>query len=147
MFRTVSLSVIRSLALCTQQQEFVIQVILTACQQSVSITCMYCCVYSARLLMMDRKTVRNMYSPNPKNNFDILMHLVCFIIRIYHDALSSECQIRSMYLYLFISECIGIQIVVSLFKQSDRVQSRRYTNVTSEITRQSWTLSSVQFRS
>ena len=28
----------------------------------------YCCVYSARLLMMDRKTVRNMQSSIPKMN-------------------------------------------------------------------------------
>jgi len=57
-FWTVSLSIIRSLALYTQQQVYVIQVMLTA----VSITCMtytYCCVYSARLLMMDRETVQN----------------------------------------------------------------------------------------
>jgi len=55
MFRTVSLSIIRSLALYTQQY---IQVMMTA-----SIICMtytYCCVYSARLQMMDRETVRNM---------------------------------------------------------------------------------------
>jgi hypothetical protein len=58
MFRTVSLSVIRSLALYTQQQAYVIQVMLTA----------YRCVYRARLLMMDRDTVRNMYSPIPKIN-------------------------------------------------------------------------------
>jgi len=60
MFRTVSLSIIRSLALYTQQY---IQVMLTACEQAVSITCMtytYCCVYSEKLLMMDRETVRNM---------------------------------------------------------------------------------------
>jgi len=56
MFRTVSLSIM-SLALYTQQY---IQVMLTACYQAVSITCMtytYCCVYSARLLMMDRENV------------------------------------------------------------------------------------------
>jgi hypothetical protein len=53
----------------------------------------YCCVYSARLLMMDRKPVRNIefYS---KNKFEKLVHLVGFIIRIYHDARSSECQIQ-----------------------------------------------------
>jgi len=28
----------------------------------------YCCVYSARLLMMDRETVRNMWSSIPKMN-------------------------------------------------------------------------------
>ena len=71
MFRTVSLSITRGLALYTQQQVQVIQVMLTACQQAVSITCMtytYCCVYSARPLMMDRDIVRNLYSPIPKIN-------------------------------------------------------------------------------
>jgi len=38
-------------------------VMLTACYQAVSITCMtytYCCVYSSSLPMTDRETVRNM---------------------------------------------------------------------------------------
>ena len=67
MFRTGFLSVIRRLVLCTQQQVYVIQVMLTACQQAVSITCLYCCVYNARL-MVDRETVRNMQSSIPKIN-------------------------------------------------------------------------------
>jgi len=33
-----------------------------------------------------------MYSPYSKNKSEILVHLVCFIIRIHHDARSSECQ-------------------------------------------------------
>jgi len=40
-------------------------------KQAVSITCMtytYCCVYSARLLMIDRKPVRNMQSSILKIN-------------------------------------------------------------------------------
>jgi len=36
-------------------------------------------------------------------------------------------------IYLFISECTGIQIVVSPFKQSEHVQSRRYINVAGAI--------------
>ena len=44
-------------------------------------TCNYCCVYCARLLMMDRGTVRNMLSPIPKNKFEILVHLVGFITK------------------------------------------------------------------
>ena len=52
-----------------------------------------CCVYSARLLM-DRGTVQNTESPIRKNKFEILVHLVGFIIRIYHDARSSECKIQ-----------------------------------------------------
>jgi len=50
------------------------------------------CVYSEKLLMMDRGTVRNMYSFIPKNKFEKLVHLVGFIIRIYHDARSAERQ-------------------------------------------------------
>jgi len=48
MFRTVSLYIITSLALYTQLQIYVTEVMLTACFQAVSITCMYCCVYSAK---------------------------------------------------------------------------------------------------
>jgi len=39
--------------------------------------------------MMDRRTVREFY---PKNKFEKLLHLVCFIIRIYHNARSPERQ-------------------------------------------------------
>jgi len=42
MFRTVPLYIIRSFSLYTQQW------------------CMYCCVYSEKLVMMDGGTVRNM---------------------------------------------------------------------------------------
>jgi len=42
----------------------------------------YCCVYSARLLMMGTKTVRNMLEFYSKNKFEKLVHLVGFIIRI-----------------------------------------------------------------
>ena len=52
----------------------------------------HCCVYSEKLLIMDRGTVRNMqfYS---KSKFEKLVHLVGFIIRIYHDARCPERQI------------------------------------------------------
>jgi hypothetical protein len=61
---------------------------------TVSITCMYCCVHSAR-----HDGQRNcpkhveLYS---KNTFEKLVHLIGFIIRIYHDARSSECQFFSV---------------------------------------------------
>ena len=54
----------------------------------------YCCVYSARLLMMDRKTVQNPVEFYSKNKCEKLVHLVGFIIRIYHDARSSECHMH-----------------------------------------------------
>jgi hypothetical protein len=50
------------------------------------------CVYSEKLLMMDRGTVRNMPSFIPRIKFDKSMHLVGFIIRICHDARSHERQ-------------------------------------------------------
>jgi hypothetical protein len=62
--------------------------------QAVGIICMYCCVYSARLLMMDREACPKHVEFYSKNKFEKLVHLVGFIIRIYHDARSSECQIR-----------------------------------------------------
>jgi len=53
----------------------------------------HCCVYGEKILMMDRGTVRNMQSFIPKNKFEKLVHLIGFIIRIYHDARSAERQI------------------------------------------------------
>jgi hypothetical protein len=40
-----------------------------------------CCVYSEKLLMMDRGTVRNMQSFIPKVTFEKLVHLVVFTKR------------------------------------------------------------------
>jgi hypothetical protein len=42
--------------------------------------------------MMDSGPVRNMQS-TLSNKYEKLCTLLAFIIRIYHDALSSECQI------------------------------------------------------
>ena len=52
MFRTVPLSIISSFSLYTQQW-YLSYRFADSCQQ----TCMYCCVYSEKLLMMDRGTV------------------------------------------------------------------------------------------
>ena len=70
--------------------------VLTVCEQPVSISCMYCCVYSEKLLMMDRGIVRNTWFYS-KNKFEKLVHLVGFIIRIYHDARSPERQSITMH--------------------------------------------------
>jgi hypothetical protein len=108
MFRTVSLSIIRSPVLYTQQQAFVIQVMVTACQRDQDGT--------SSILIPLASSQRNLYDIyqllcvqclNPddgqrncpkhvelysKNIFEKLVHLVSFIIRIFHDARSSECQ-------------------------------------------------------
>jgi len=83
MFRTVPLSIIRSFSLYTAMV-YVIQVLLSACKQDQdgtpipSWSCSqnlydinHCCVYSEKLLMMDRGTVQNMYSFIPKINLRI----------------------------------------------------------------------------
>ena len=70
---------------------------LTACLQAVRLTCMTytsCCVYSTRLSDDGQKTCPKHVEFYSKNKFEKLVHLVGFIIRIYHDARSSECQIR-----------------------------------------------------
>jgi len=68
MFRTVPLSIIRSFSPYTQQwyMSYRFADSLLASSQQI---CMYCCVYSAKLLMMDRGTVRNMLSFIQKINF------------------------------------------------------------------------------
>ena len=53
MFRTVRLSIIRSFFTVHTAMVYVIQV---------------CCVYSEKILMMDRGTLRNMYRFIPKIN-------------------------------------------------------------------------------
>jgi len=54
----------------------------------------HCCVYSEKLLMMDRGIIPKHVEFYSKNKFEKLVHLVGFIIRIYHDARSAERQIR-----------------------------------------------------
>ena len=77
MFRTVFLSIIRSSRLYIQQQAYVRQVLLSACQQAC------CCMYSLELLIMDGMTVQNMQSVIPKlNKLDTLVHLVGFTIEL-----------------------------------------------------------------
>jgi len=89
MFQTVPLSIIRRFSLYTQQWYMSYRFadsLLTSCQQ----TCMYCCVYSEKLLRNCLKHVE-FYS---KNKFEKLVHLIGFSIRIYHDARSAERQLK-----------------------------------------------------
>jgi len=82
MFRTVSLSIIRRLALYTQQ------------------TCMTytIAVCTVKITPDDgQENCPKHVSFYSKNKFENLMHLVGFNIRIYHDARSPERQIRSTF--------------------------------------------------
>ena len=68
MFRTVFPSIIRSSRLYILQQAYVKQILLSACWRAVGSICLTyacCCMYSLELLMMDGKTIRNMYSVTP----------------------------------------------------------------------------------
>jgi len=65
MFRTVHLSIIRNFSLDTQQWYMSYRFRkLSANLYDIY----YCCVYSERLLMMDRGTARNMWSFIPRIN-------------------------------------------------------------------------------
>ena len=80
MFRTVPLSTIRSFSLYKQQ--WYMSYRFTDCLLSADLYDIYhCCVYSEKLLIVDKGTVRNMkfYS---KNKFEKLVHLVGFITRL-----------------------------------------------------------------
>ena len=75
MFRTVPLSIIRSYFTVHTAMVYVIQLasrISTfrpdSARKLYDIRVYHCCVYSEKLLMMDRGTVRNMYSFIPKIN-------------------------------------------------------------------------------
>ena len=52
-----------------------------------------------------------------KNKFEKLMHLLGFIIRIYHDARSSECHIRCVFLESLVTSVA--HTTINLLKPSD----------------------------
>jgi len=66
----------------------------------------HCCVYNKTLLMIDRGTLRNMYS---QNKFEKLVNIVGFIIRIYHDARSDESH--------NLHTCLFVYIYIPKYKQ------------------------------
>jgi len=66
MFRTIPPSIIRSLRLYLQHHTIQVLWLLASKQPQNIMTHTGCCMYSLRLLMMDGKTVRNMYSVVPK---------------------------------------------------------------------------------
>jgi len=66
MFRTVPLFIIRSFSLYTQQW-YMSYKFGDGCQTNLY-AIYHCCVYSEKLLMMNRGTVRNMQSFIPKIN-------------------------------------------------------------------------------
>jgi len=99
MFWTVSLSIIRCLAPYTQQQVYVIcyaDTLLASCQRNVYVLLFVQCYTSDDGQRNCLKHVE-FYT---KNKFEKLVHLAGFIIKIYHDARSSECQIHCLHVVL-----------------------------------------------
>jgi len=79
-FRTVPLSIIRSFSQYTQQHVYDIH---------------RCCVYSEKTPDDRQRNCPKHVEFYSKNKFQKLVHLVGFIIRIYHDARSPERQMLS----------------------------------------------------
>jgi len=58
----------------------------------------HCCVYSEKTPDDGQRNCPKNVEFYSSNKFEKLVHLVGFIIRIYHDARSPECQIRQFYI-------------------------------------------------
>ena len=56
----------------------------------------HCCVYSEKTPDVGQRNCPKHVEFYSKNKFEKLVHLVGFIIRIYHDARSPERQIRDI---------------------------------------------------
>ena len=94
MFRAVLLSIIRThsngmchtglLTVCEQDQDGSILILLASCQQT-------CMTYTISVCSDDgQRNCPKHVEFYSKNKFEKLVHLVGFIIRIYHDARSPE---------------------------------------------------------
>ena len=95
---------------CTHSTGICHTSLLTACEQDQDATARklsgnlydiyHCCVYSEKLVMMDRGTVPKHVEFHSKNKFEKLVHLVGFIVRNathnFHSEISATlfCQIR-----------------------------------------------------
>jgi len=101
MLRTVTLPIIRSLALYTQQWYMSyrfcwllasgIRLELVSSQQNLY-DIYHCCVYSAKTPDDGQSNCLKHVEFYSKNKSEKLADLVSYIIRIYHAARSSECQ-------------------------------------------------------
>ena len=83
MFRKVPLSIIRAFH-CTHSNDICHTGLLTACEQDQDRTnsvliLLTSCVYSEKLLIMDRGTVQKYVELYSKNKFEKLVHLVILL--------------------------------------------------------------------
>ena len=105
MFRTVPLSMIRSLALYTEKY---IEVMLTSCTSKLSANLYVLLCVQCKTLMMDRETVRNMQSFIPKIN---LRNQYIYFFLYFADR-------ASQYIYLNINQLDALNFIMSLFSAS-----------------------------
>ena len=109
MFRTVPLSIIRSFSLYTQQwymscslragSGLSVLILLAGCEQTYN-DIYHCCVYSEKTPDDGQRNCPKRVELYSKNKLEKLVHLVGFIIRIYHNARSPERQINKILLCL-----------------------------------------------
>jgi len=97
MFRTVPLSIIRSFH-CTHSNGICHTGWLTACEQDQDGSQQTCMTYTTAVCTVKTPDDGQRNCPKhvefySKNKFEKLVHLVGFIIRIYHDARSPKRQI------------------------------------------------------
>ena len=153
MFRTVSLPIIRSLALYTaicmchtgyadcllaKSGWSSILILLADSQHNLHDTYLLLCVQWQTVDDGQRNCPKHVefYS---KNKFEKLVHLIGFIIRIYHDVRSSECQIciRQLISCAFFSfghsitlelyrMCLFIVHCKSVYNYSNRIDPKCY---------------------
>ena len=90
------------------------RILLASCQQTCTKYTIAVCTVK-KLLMMDRGTVRNMLSLYSKNKLEKLVHLIGFIIRIYHDVRSPKRQNVSLYIILFQTWSLELEWEVFFF--------------------------------
>jgi hypothetical protein len=77
-------------------------------------------------MLASKQSTVDFYS---KNKFEKLVHLVGFIIRIYHDARSSECQ-TSIIISELVDEPSGLSITQDKSEVIRNVLQTRYTLTT-----------------
>ena len=121
MFRTCPLSIIRSIStLYTQQQVFVMLALASRHQQNQHDKYILRVLSVEIFLMMESGTVRNMQNIL-SNKFEKQYISLAFIIRIYHDARPSECQILPIIICLSLTFNEEILHVFSMYEMKSNV--------------------------
>ena len=120
MFRTVPLSIIRSFSLYTQQWCMSYRFgdsLRAGSGRSVLILLASCMTYTVAVCTVKTADDGQKNCPKhvefySKNKFEKLVHLVGFVIRIYHDARSPKLQI---YMYVCMYVCVRVCVYIYIY--------------------------------